>query len=206
MSPRNAALAAAVVVIAAAGYASATAAPFGHALDARSVDAAEQTLRGAEVRLVLRIARSAPLSAFPLGPGPVYPNVGSANGVADLRGDSFSNGWYLHKTLWSIERAYRGLVLVRGRHASTVRAPSGSRAGTGATAPCLPGRGRDVGDTRLRRVRAPGCYGYQIDGARFRTVVVFAARRRGARYELPVSAGRLQTGQRRRLWTFELGA
>jgi hypothetical protein len=120
----------------------------------------------------------APNSAFPLGPGPVYPNLGNASAIAGGGGDVIKDGWDFHKTLWAIAPSYRGPVLVRGRALRGAATLRFEHPWNGALRlPALP-----AGASRRWRY-APtdtlfsrsGCYGYQIDGTGFSTVVVFEA-------------------------------
>ena len=80
--------------------------------------------------------------------------------------------WSGQKTMWIVARG-AGRVLVRGRR---LDGPEQVRFEHG-TLPRLerrlPRAGRHPSMTRLR---APGCYGYQVDGSRFSYVVVFEAR------------------------------
>jgi hypothetical protein len=92
----------------------------------------------------------------------------------------YGTGWSGNKVMWIVAASYRGPVLVRGRRldgTEMVRFDFGSpprpelRIGTEST-----GRSPVRRVPGYTRVRAPGCYGYQIDGAGFSRVVVFEAR------------------------------
>jgi hypothetical protein len=121
-----------------------------------------------------------------LGRGPAYPIYGSATMTVEFppTGQWSGSAWGGAKVLWFVRPVYRGPVLIRGRRldgsawarfdggkvpASELRIP------TGSSAVGNPGV-KDVGQ-RYRpsytRVRAPGCYAYQIDGSTFSRVVVF---------------------------------
>ena len=122
------------------------------------------------------------------GPGPVYPAGLDARGRLDVGGPGggatdFGGDFGGQKVMWTIDRAYLGPVLIRGvsldgRH--PVRfwrgpEPPGSMQlppnTTGATAPGI--------DWRLwpsyTRVRANGCYAWQVDGLAFSYTIVFQA-------------------------------
>jgi hypothetical protein len=125
------------------------------------------------------VRRAAPKSdsAFPLGAGPVFPNVGSPDGFAGLRGDIVKGGWYFHKTLWAIAPRYRGPVLVRGRQ---INGSGQVRFGLRIEElrfPAVPAQTR--GHWRYTPtstvLRGAGCFGYQIDGANFSEIVAFRA-------------------------------
>jgi len=119
------------------------------------------------------------------GPGPAYP-VGIGDGILKLApaANFGSRDWMGQKTLWFVLPGYRGPVLVRGRQLDgpyRVRFDRGSlpplelRIGAGEsvywTRQPLGSRGRPS----YTRLRAPGCYGYQIDGRSFSRVIVFRA-------------------------------
>jgi hypothetical protein len=133
-----------------------------------------------------------------LGRGPAYPNAGSATLTVDLppAGLWAGSAWSGAKVLWFVSPAYRGPVLIRGRRldgnswirfgdgkvpASELRIPIGSSVSGN------PGV-KDVGQ-RYRpsytRVRASGCYAYQIDGATFSRVVVFRVLREQGTQPIP---------------------
>ena len=124
-------------------------------------------------------ARTAARVSWPLGPGPVYPALGSPNGDASLEDDPVQNGWYLHKTLWAISPRYRGPILIRGARVD----------GSGA----LRFNFRLTREFKLHRLpakaasrwgyvssrtalRGPGCYAFQVDGSTFSTVIIFEAK------------------------------
>jgi hypothetical protein len=121
-----------------------------------------------------------------LGRGPAYPVVGNGTLTVDFpaTGVWANSDWSGQKVLWFVSPAYRGPVLIRGHRldgSSVVRFDDGKvpaselRVATGTTHAGNPGV-RDVGQ-RYRpsytRVRAPGCYAYQIDGTALSRVVVF---------------------------------
>ncbi|HXG75200.1 MAG TPA: hypothetical protein VNJ53_01385 [Gaiellaceae bacterium] len=118
-----------------------------------------------------------------LGPGPVYP-VGLADGTLELApARNFgSRHWLGQKVLWFVHPRYRGPVLVRGRQ---LDGPARVRFERGDVPPLelriLPTQtvawaGQPDGARgapSYTRLRAPGCYGYQVDVATFSYVVVF---------------------------------
>lgn len=129
--------------------------------------------------------RQAPKVAITLGDGPVYPVLGMSQppprpgGVAILRDDIRRHGWYWHKTLWAIDKAYRGPVLIRGaridragplrfgvdwevRHELEMPSEQKPQWRYGPSSTLL---------------RGPGCYAFQVDGTSFSDVIVFAATR-----------------------------
>lgn len=134
-----------------------------------------------------RPVRLAPrdVSVLP-GPGPAYPvlGVGTVLGFVwpplPSQTHFYGKDWSGNKVMWIVAARYRGPVLVRGRQLdgdNVVRFDFGSlpraelRIGTELTG-TSPVR-RVPGYTR---VRAPGCYAYQIDGAGFSRIVIFEAR------------------------------
>ncbi len=119
-----------------------------------------------------------PRVSYPLGPGPVYPGIGSADGVASLKDDLVRRGWYLHKTLWAISPRYRGPVLIRGARidgAGVLR--FNFRLTREFKLHKLPSKAR----SRWRYVpshtalRGPGCFALQVDGSSFNRTIVFQA-------------------------------
>jgi hypothetical protein len=106
-------------------------------------------------------------------------------GVAGLRSDYHTLGWYLHKTLWAISPRYSGPVLIRGRR---VDRPGLVRFGGSTATPRAMVRSstptfRMTADTTREwryyptetLLRAPGCYAFQVDGTDFSFVLVFRA-------------------------------
>jgi hypothetical protein len=115
-----------------------------------------------------------------LGPGPVYPILGRSGLVAYFR--PVTGSWAGEKVLWFVLPDYTGPVLIRGRRlggtqllrfdngikpATEIRIAPGETVTWTGQAPGSRGRPSAV------RVRVPGCYGVQIDGTSFSTVVVF---------------------------------
>jgi hypothetical protein len=123
-----------------------------------------------------------------LGSGPAYP-VGfrardSSLALAPPRNFG-SRRWGGQKVLWFVHQRYRGPVLIRGLRldrAYRVRFEQGDvppgelRIAAGETV-SWPGQPRGSrGKPSYTRLRAAGCYAYQIDGTTFSRVVVFRAR------------------------------
>jgi hypothetical protein len=122
------------------------------------------------------------------GSGPVYPGgLGSRRPVlrfalpAPPTSDFYGSEWSGNKVLWMIARARRGPVLIRGRQVdgpNEVRFERGTVPGKELRIPGRRwGRSSRGGGSRASytRVRAPGCYAYQVDGLRFSKVIFFAA-------------------------------
>jgi hypothetical protein len=118
-----------------------------------------------------------------IGPGPVYPILGRPGLLAFFRPDEWGRGpWAGQKVLWFVRPDYKGPVLIRGRRLdgtqwmrfdggatprSEIRLARGETVTWTGQAPGSRGRPSYV------RVRAPGCYGVQVDGTTFSEVVVF---------------------------------
>jgi hypothetical protein len=119
-----------------------------------------------------------------VGDGPVYVALGLEDTLYFAPAKNFgSQEWAGQKTIWAIQPGYAGPVLVRGRQ---LDGPNELRFGGGdvPSAELLfraPGEARpdppngwtyEIDNTR---VRAPGCYAYQLDGETFSEVVIFRA-------------------------------
>jgi hypothetical protein len=120
-----------------------------------------------------------------IGRGPVYPGLGGRSGLLwATRDQQWGGRWFGDKVFWYVVPGYRGPVLIRGRR---LDGPQWVRFNEGRIpAPELRIRsdqtvdwpGRPVGGRGVPsgvRVKAPGCYGFQIDGATFSRIVVFTA-------------------------------
>jgi hypothetical protein len=127
-----------------------------------------------------------PFVGITFGPGPAFPGGIHENGRAVLRyqdpipvGSTWhGSGWFGNKTLWYAPR-YRQAVLIRGRQLdgqNALRFSFGFETGTPRLELHLRARTPTTGLSSSTRVRAPGCYGYQIDGRRFSYVIVFEAK------------------------------
>lgn len=125
-----------------------------------------------------------------LGSGPVYPVGLGMDGVLffvyppDPRSEFAGSDWGGEKVLWVSSPAYRGPALIRGhqldgpnevRFERGIDPPSELRLpeeGGATTAGEEPGWRNWPSYTRLR---APGCYAYQVDGLDFSQMIVFQA-------------------------------
>jgi hypothetical protein len=112
-----------------------------------------------------------------IGRGPAYP-IGMRDGVLELVWNTteFRGPWGGQKVLWWILPRSRGTnVLVRG---GRLDKPGRVRFEYGSLPPLelrIP-RGTGVaGRPSYTRLRSPGCYAYQVDGATFSRTVVFRA-------------------------------
>jgi hypothetical protein len=138
-----------------------------------------------------RLGFDPPFTGPAWGPGPAYP--------AGLGGGSYprlqfahpppagsgweGSGWGGTKVIWLVAAGYRGPVLVRGRQLdgpNDVRFENGRPAFTAQTR-LHPRRELRLfgperhGNPATTRLRAPGCYAYQVDGIGFSYVIVFSA-------------------------------
>jgi hypothetical protein len=118
------------------------------------------------------------------GRGPVYP-IGGFPALTFVYPPQPDQGWYGskwsgNKVLWIGRPSYRGRVLIRGRQ---LDGSHELRFG-GALDPTREMRLRSVGGhspggwqnrPSYTRVRAPGCYAWQVDGTTFSRVIVFQA-------------------------------
>jgi hypothetical protein len=120
-----------------------------------------------------------------LGPGPVYP-IGLRNGTLSIGPPTAFNSrhWGGQKALWFVHQSYQGPVLIRGRQLDgpyRVRFDRGGtppkevRIASGETVAWVGQPDGSRGRPSNTRVRTPGCYGYQVDGADFSRVIVFRA-------------------------------
>jgi hypothetical protein len=113
--------------------------------------------------------------AHGIGPGPAYP-IGWPSGTIAItwRGnDVDATLWGVQKVLWFVRPSYRGPVLVRGIGLDN---PNRVRFERGRIPPAelrLPAGTRDR--PSYVRIRKPGCYAFQIDGATFSRSIVFRA-------------------------------
>jgi hypothetical protein len=116
------------------------------------------------------------------GSGPAYPGGLTEGGKPVLRyldpipteSGFYGSKWFGNKVLWMFNRAaYRGPVLIRGRQVDGINElrfefgrlpPAEMRVSSGSSRPSF------------TRVRAPGCYAYQVDGTSFSSVIVFEAK------------------------------
>ncbi len=128
-----------------------------------------------------------------IGPGPAYPLFFEQPGSVlrfyyppEPHGVFAGSLWSGQKVLWFVAPSYRGPVLIRGARLdgteilrfdngkvppAELRIPVAARGGN-PPAQKLVGQRYRPSYTRLR---ATGCYGYQIDGTSFSRVIVFNA-------------------------------
>jgi hypothetical protein len=119
------------------------------------------------------------------GPGPVYPGLGSPPvGEATMTPDSRRPAWFSTKVFWYVKPSYRGKALIRGQRLDGEGPMAFSERGTWSDEMRIGPRdtvqwgGRPPGSRGVPSgvaVRTTGCYGVQIDGARFSRTVVFSA-------------------------------
>jgi hypothetical protein len=120
-----------------------------------------------------------------VGRGPVYPGLGSSNGLLSAtRDDQYGGPWFGTKVFWYVLPIYSGPVLIRGRRLDGSqlvrfnggRLPSSElRIDSGET---VSWQGQPSGSRGVPsgvRIIAPGCYGFQIDGTSFSRIVTFTA-------------------------------
>jgi hypothetical protein len=112
------------------------------------------------------------------GEGPAFPLLDGRHATPTIRYQTIVPGspWLGEKVLWRFDPHYSGPVLIRGLQ---VDGPNDLRFDHG----WLPPREMRISQTVQRgfrpsytRVRASGCYGYQVDGVDFSYVIVFEAR------------------------------
>jgi hypothetical protein len=119
------------------------------------------------------------------GPGPVYPILELLAGTAVLLyrfppPPGFGNEWGVAKFPWFAHKTFHGRVLIRGHQ---LDGPNDIRFEDGTPGFTNAGRLAPAGELRLEnpvggspattRLRAAGCYAYQVDGWRFSRLIVF---------------------------------
>ena len=137
---------------------------------------------------VSSVARSVPWRRFGigsgLGRGPAYPVLGGDTLELQPPATFQSLRWGGQKVFWFVLPRYRGPVLIRGRQLDgphRVRFQSGDvppaelRVAPGQSASWSGQPNGSRGVPSYTRLRAAGCYGYQIDGTSFSRVIVFRA-------------------------------
>lgn len=114
-----------------------------------------------------------------LGNGPLYPVGLGVEGTMYTGGALEEGGWLLMKVLWIAAPQFEGPALVRGGRidgAGELRFGEGPKPSNELRLQAdkaTPAQWRDwPGYTRLR---GPGCYAYQVDGANFSIVIPFRA-------------------------------
>jgi hypothetical protein len=112
-----------------------------------------------------------------LGNGPLYPVGLGVDGVLSFGGTP-EGGWYFAKVLWVASPDFTGHALIRGHQ---IDGPNELRFENGSDpSPHLHFDGSPLGDgwrhqPSYTRLRAPGCYAYQVDGIGLNRVIVFEA-------------------------------
>lgn len=115
-----------------------------------------------------------------MGDGPVYVVGHGWEATVGLRSTVAYGGWWYWKVIWIREPEFTGPVLVRGRQLdgpNELRFSSSIGDANPSSEMRLLFRSswlEGVGP-RYIRMRAPGCYAYQVDGAAFSKVIVFQA-------------------------------
>lgn len=128
-----------------------------------------------------------------LGSAPIYVTGGGARGILQFEYPPSKNtefagsGWGGQKVLWAIGPAYRGPILIRARR---LDGPEQVRFNGGSSGPAtselrLPANTTSAAHASspkgwryfpsYTRLRASGCYAYQVDGTSFSHTIVFRA-------------------------------
>lgn len=116
-----------------------------------------------------------------IGPGPAYPGLGNHGGLLFADRSQYGGPWFAEKVFWYVRPSYRGPVLIRGARLDGPESIGfNGRRQPDPELRIEPGqtvhwRGQPPGSRGVPsavRVRAPGCYGFQIDGTSFSRVVV----------------------------------
>lgn len=128
------------------------------------------------------------------GAGPAYPLLDDKNGAAVLTFDypppeGFGTEWGVAKFPWFADRTYHGRILIRGRQLDGPNEIRFEDGWPGFTAekdlhPAAELRLDDdasAGHPSTTRLRAAGCYAYQVDGWRLSRLIVFEAVAKPAR-------------------------
>lgn len=125
------------------------------------------------------------------GTGPAYPFIHDASEAPVITfrlppQPGWGSEWGGDKVIWLSSSAYGGPLLVRGRQLdgpNEVRFENGSPGFTaqGALNPATELRFESGGGhPATTRLRAPGCYAYQLDGVGFSRLIVFEGRLAGS--------------------------
>lgn len=115
-----------------------------------------------------------------LGDGPAYVLIGGDTLDYAPAANFYSGEWGGNRILWLVNPQQSGPILVRGHQ---LDGPSELRFGTGAVPATeltfMASGGESDGWSSSpftdARVRAPGCYAFQVDGTTFTEVIVFEA-------------------------------
>jgi hypothetical protein len=118
-----------------------------------------------------------------IGTGPVYPGLGATSGLLNAVKDTQYGGpWQGEKVFWYVAPSYRGRVLIRGRRLdgpgwlgfNGTRVPKDELRIEPYDTVSWSGQPRySRGIPSGVRALTSGCYGAQIDGTTFSSVVVF---------------------------------
>ena len=118
-----------------------------------------------------------------IGPGPVYPGLGSTSGLLNAVKDTQYGGpWQGQKVFWYVAPSYRARVLIRGRRLdgpgwlgfNGTRVPKDELRIEPYDTVSWSGQPRySRGIPSGVRALTSGCYGAQIDGTTFSRTVVF---------------------------------
>ena len=120
---------------------------------------------------------------------PVYPVLAREDGNPVLRFDfrarpgsiDYGSPWSGQKVMWVVRPKHRAPMLIRGRQLDGARVLRFEHGQIPRTERRLPGArtGQERRYPSTTRIRAPGCYGYQVDGPGFSHVFVFEAKLSG---------------------------
>ena len=116
-----------------------------------------------------------------LGPGPAFPmGTSSVITVRFPPPEGWGTEWSGTKRVWFMDTRYAMRALVRGRQLDGPNELRFVHGFPGFTAERISNPVRELlvegSAPSLTRVRAPGCYAYQVDGRKFSYLVVFEAR------------------------------
>ena len=125
--------------------------------------------------------QAAPDLSPALGDGPVYMTGYGTEGTTSYYGGREDEGWYYLKTMWMAPPDFQGFFLLRGHQVdgpNEVRFSELFTPTPGLEAVFSPSDAGGTGSGWLPwidyvRVRAPGCYGIQVDGQTFGEVIRF---------------------------------
>jgi hypothetical protein len=127
--------------------------------------------------------RPNPDVAIALGSGPAYPVLGFEGNpippkpVVPLHAEDRRGNVYWHKTLWAVDRAYDGPVLIRAAGidpSEPIRLAYDNRRLRELEFPAQDADRWRYGPS-FTLLPGPGCYAFQVDGANFSDVIVFEA-------------------------------
>jgi hypothetical protein len=117
-----------------------------------------------------------------LGDGPVYMVGYGTEGITSYYGGREDGGWYYLKTIWAAPPNFHSVFLLRGRQVDGSNEARFSQDDTATPDPQAVYSSEPVPGSmpsgwlpwvRYVRVRAPGCYGIQVDGQTFSEVIRF---------------------------------